>query len=401
MLKVGIIRETKNPPDTRTPLIPEHIHILEQKYPVKFYVQTSPDRCFKDEEYAQADVAVVESLADCDIIMGIKEIDPSVLLKNKTYVIFSHTIKQQPYNKQLLKTMVANKNRLIDYELLTDESGTRVAAFGFFAGMVGAHNGVYALGKKNHKWDLPRMYQSKDYEAILHSYNVIKDHPIKIVVTGTGRVASGAVKVLIDMGVKEIGKDDFLTNSFNHAVFTQLGVLDYYGWNEKETLTRDKIDKVSSLLHSTFMPYTQVADLLIHGIFWNENYPAFFTVKDMQSPTFKLKVIADIACDIAPFASIPCTIRPSTIENPVYGYNPQTGEETSPFQSEFIDVMAIDNLPNELPRDASKAFSQQLVNYVMPGLIMGQENSIIERAIITERGQLTPKYTYLKDYIKE
>jgi alanine dehydrogenase len=401
MIKIGIITETKNPPDTRTPLTPDHAADIQQKFPVKMYVQTSSIRCYSDQEYLDAGIELVDSVEHCDILMGIKEPKVESLIPNKTYLIFSHTIKKQPHNRKLLQAILEKNITLIDYEVLTDEAGNRLAAFGFFAGMVGAHNGIMAYGKRIGHDVLPRMHACRDYEEVKMFYSKMVLPPVKMVISGTGRVGNGAAKVLHDMHIKHVTPADFLEKEYPYPVYTQLGVLDYYTSDEPGGLTREMVDKHPEKITSAFLPFAKAAEVFIHGIFWSPTYPAFLTMEDMNSAEFKIKVIADIACDIAPEASLPSTIRASTIAEPVYGFDPRTGKEIPSCTPHGIDIMAIDNLPSELPRDASHAFSRQLTEYVLPAIIQSEHSAIIHRATITKNGHLESLYHYLTDYVND
>jgi saccharopine dehydrogenase (NAD+, L-lysine forming) len=401
MMKIGIIAETKNPPDTRTPLTPDHAAEIQRKFPVKIYVLTSPNRCYSDQEYIQAGIEVVDSVSHCDILMGIKEPKVESLIPGKTYLIFSHTIKKQPHNRHLLQAILEKNIRLIDYEVLTDEAGNRLAAFGFFAGMVGAHNGIMAYGKRIGHDVLPKMYACKDYEEVKMHYSRLALPPVKMVITGTGRVGNGAAKVLHDMHIRHVTPSEFLEKQYSYPVYTQLGVLDYYTSDEPGGLTREMVGQCPEKIKSAFLPFARVAEVFIHGIFWSPKYPAFLTLEDMKSSAFKVKVIADIACDIAPEASLPSTIRASSIADPVYGFDPATGQEIPPSSPHGIDIMAIDNLPSELPRDASHAFSRQLSEYVLPALIHSEHSGIIHRATIAKDGHLESLYHYLNDYVTD
>lgn len=400
-MKIGIIREGKNPPDARVPLTPMQCANLIHQKRLNLVVQTSPIRCYKDEEYSSLDVPVVADVADCDILLGVKEVPINQLIPNKTYLFFSHTIKKQAYNQQLLKNILAKNITLIDYEVLTNEKGQRVIAFGHFAGMVGAYNGLYTYGKRTETFDLKRMYQCHDYEEAAQQFKDLKLPPIKIVLTGTGRVAGGAVQVLKDMSIPQISPKVFLQKEFDHAVFTQLDCHHYVQRKNGADFNLHHFFKEPDQYKSIFAPYTKSADLMINGIYWDNKAPAFFTKQEMAAPSFKLKVIADVTCDIAPVSSIPSTLRATTIPDPVFGYDPKTTTETSPYQSNVIDMMTIDNLPNELPRDASKAFGEQFISSVLDDLLNPQSNGVTHRGTIAKRGKLTKLFSYLKDYANQ
>lgn len=400
MLKVGIIREGKVPSDARTPLSPGQCAQVQTSLPVHIVVQPSPVRCFKDEEYTAQGIELQEDISGCDIILGVKEVPVDWLIPEKNYLFFSHTIKKQPYNRPLLLAALSRKIRLMDYEVLTNENGERLVAFGYYAGVVGAHNALWTWGKRSGDFELPRMCETHDYAEILQAYQQTHLPPLRIVLTGSGRVASGAAKNLLDMGIRQVTPESFLTQAFTTPVFTQIHA-------EQYALPRDPnqvFDKKDYYQHgenyvSAFAPYYRRADIFINGIFYDKKAPAFFTVEEMQLPDFHIKVVADVTCDIMPGASVPCTIRPSKIADPVFGFDPKTGLETAPYLPGSVDVMAIDNLPSELPRDASVFFGDQLIKNIFPELIQGFQSAVLRRATIAEKGVLTSDFEYLQDYV--
>jgi len=399
-MKIGIIREGKTPPDSRVPLTPEHCVYVENHYPVNLVVQPSSIRCYSNEEYRKQAIELSDDFSDCDILMGVKEVPADDLIPAKTYFFFSHTIKEQAYNRNLLQAVLAKKIRLIDYEVLTNERGMRLIAFGQFAGMVGAHNALWTYGRRSGKFALGRMNDCHDYAEARRIYKTLTLPPVKIVLTGTGRVGGGAAAVLEDMGIQRVAPEAFLRGTFEKAVFTQLDCDNYAARKDGKAFEMTDFFKNPSLYKSVFQPFYQKSDILINGIFWDNQAPAFFTKEEMKSPDFRLRVIADVTCDIAPVASIPSTLRPCTIAEPVFGYDPQTEKETAPFQANAVDMMTIDNLPNELPRDASKAFGQQFIEHILAELFK-EKSSILERATVAENGALGEHFTYLKAYAEK
>jgi len=400
MLKVGIIREGKVPPDERVPLSPEQCAEAQASLPVQIVVQPSPIRCFKDGDYADQGIDLQEDMRDCDILMGVKEVPADWLIPEKTYLFFSHTIKKQPYNRSLLQAVLAKNIRLIDYEVLTNENGERLVAFGYYAGIVGAHNALWTWGRRSGQFSLPRLYESHDYAEMLRVYQQTPLPPLRIVLTGSGRVASGAAKNLLDMGIAQVSPEEFLTHDFTTPVFTQVHA-EHYVQHREPGQPFDKKDyyRHGENYASVFAPYYRRTDIFINGIFYDKKAPAFFTVSDMQQPDFHIRVVADISCDMMPGASVPCTIRPSKIADPVYGFDPATGLETAPYLSGSVDVMAIDNLPSELPRDASVFFGEQLLQYILPKFARICQSEVLRRATIAEKGSLTPAFEYLRDYV--
>lgn len=399
MIKFGIIREGKIPPDSRVPLTPQQGKAIRQTYAMDLVIQPAAGRCYTDEEYQKADLPMSEDLGDRDILLGVKEVPIEELIPNKTYLFFSHTIKKQPYNRELLQAIVAKHIRLIDYEVLTDDKGSRLIAFGKFAGMVGAHNALLTYGLRTGAFDLPRMNSFYDYADAKAWYKKIQWPKIKIVLTGTGRVGNGSALVLRDMGIKEISAEEFLSAKHSEAVFTQLKVKDYVAHPEQIPFTPKDFYQNPAAFQSIFAPFTRVADVMINGIYWDNAAPAFFTLEEMRDPAWKMNVIADVTCDIAPISSIPSTLRASTIEEPFFGFDPSTGKEIPPFSGRGVDMMTIDNLPNELPRDASKAFGEQFVQYILPEFFK-EKSDILLRATVAQGGDLGPHFEYLRDYLE-
>ena len=400
-LKIGIIRETKSPPDSRTPLTPSQCKIAESLFPVSFIVQPADFRCFSNQEYIEAGIQVQENISDSHILLSIKEVKPDTLLPNKTYCMFSHTIKEQAHNRILLQTILQKNIRLIDYELITEEKGNRLIAFGHFAGMVGAHNAIYTYGQRTQLFSLPRMKDLKDYADAQLIYTQTQFPPIKIIVTGTGRVGKGASQVLSDMGIIQVNKEDFLAQTYPFPVFCVLKTEDYIVDSLGQPIQKEEYHHNPQGYQSRFLPFAAIADIFINCIFWDNRAPKFFDFEDMAQPEFSIKVIADVTCDIAPLSSIPSTLRASTIPEPVYGVDPIHQKEIAPYQSHGIDVMAIDNLPNELPRDASVAFGEQVLKYLIPEFLKEKESPLLERAIIAKDGQLTPHFEYLQGFVNK
>jgi saccharopine dehydrogenase (NAD+, L-lysine-forming) len=327
--------------------------------------------------------------------MGIKEVPKEKLIPNKSYVFFSHTIKKQPHNRPLLQEALRKKIELIDYECLVWENGERILGFGHFAGVVGAHNGFYAYGKRNNLFHLKRAYECHSYEELLHEYRHIKLPPIKIAVTGTGRVAKGVYELLEKLHLRMVSVQDYLTKDFDEPVYVVLNTSQLYKRKDNGWFLRDDFHKHPEQYASSFLPFARVTDLFMNAIFWNPAAPAFFSREDMRQPDFKIKVIADITCDVN--GSVPATIRDATIANPVFGYNPFTEKEEPPYQPNCIDVMAVSNLPNELPRNSSEEFGDKLIEYVVEEMLVDRSH-IIERATIARDGKLMPRFSYLQDY---
>ncbi|UTW62890.1 alanine dehydrogenase [bacterium SCSIO 12741] len=400
-LKIGIIREGKTPPDERVPLAPEQVAAMMKEYPqVEWVVESSPIRRFKDEEYANLGVSVVTDLSDCDVLMGVKEVPKDQLIPGKTYFFFSHTIKKQPYNRDLLRKIMADKIRLIDYECLTNDKGRRLIGFGRYAGIVGAYNGLLAYGKRHGLYDLKPAWKCEDraeMEGELAKVKFDPANPPKMVLTGNGRVAHGAMEILSALSIKKVSADDFLTQSYDEAVYCQLRVTDYNKRKDGGEGSTAEFFEHPDLYTDDFMRFAQVSDLYFACHFWKDGSPYLFTREQAKSSDFKIEVVADISCDIdGPVAS---TLRPSTIADPLYGYLAESETETDWNNPAGITVMAVDNLPCELPKDASRDFGQEFIQNILPALLGDDPTSIIDRATITQDGELTSYYSYLADYV--
>lgn len=399
-MKIGIIREGKTPHDDRTPLTPAHcVQLIQRGFDV--IVQPNPLRCFSDDEYLQAGIKVQEDISDREILLGVKEVPIDLLIPGKIYFFFSHTIKKQPHNRKLLKAILQKKITLLDYEVLTTKQGMRLIAFGVYAGMVGAHNALYTFGHRTGAFDLPRMVDIHDYEKAKEIYKSLVIPPVRIVLTGTGRVSGGSAQVLRDMGIRQVEPEDYLRNSYEEAVFTQIDSDHYVDKNDDSPHDRADFHAHPEQYHSIFAPYFSRTDILINGIYWDNRAPQFFTLDEMKRPEFRIQVIADVTCDIAPASSIPSTIRASTIADPIYGFDPQTGFETDAFRPDAIDIMAIDNLPNEMARDASMGFGDQFMLSIEPELEHFHDSDIIRRGTIAAFGKLTQGFAYLQDYVDQ
>ncbi|VXD18250.1 NAD(P)-dependent oxidoreductase [Marinoscillum sp. 108] len=398
-IKIALIKEGKVPKDKRVALTPYQARQVMERFPeVDLVAQTSDIRCFTDQDYLNEGIQVVDSVDDCDILLGVKEVPIPNLIANKTYFFFSHTIKKQPYNQPLIREVISKKIRLIDYETLTDETGKRIIAFGRWAGIVGAYNGIWTFGKRYNLFDIRRASECFDLEDLKTEYEKVKLPAIKIALTGGGRVAKGAMEVLHGMNIRKVTPAAFIEEQFDYPVFTQLNTRDYHVRKDGGEFSRHEFYENPELYDADFLKYAKVTDLLIAAAFWDPNSPVLFKREDILKNDFKINIVADITCDIE--GSIPSTKKPSTIEDPVYDYNPSDNEVESAFTDEGnITVMAVDNLPCELPRDASESFGNELLNNVLPELLSDDSREVIKRATITAGGDLTPVYEYLRDYV--
>ncbi len=402
MTNIGIIREGRVPADRRTPLSPLQCKDLKNKFlDINIVVQPSPHRCFTDAEYEAEGISLQEDLTHCDILLGIKEVPINMLIPNKLYFFFSHTIKKQHYNRPLLQAILAKNITLIDYETLTNSKGERLVAFGRYAGLVGTYNALWTYGKRFALYDLKRAYQCFDKAEVFAALEKIKLPSIKIAITGGGRVANGAMELLDRVGVRKVSPKDYLQiTDFDEPVYTQLRSADYHAHKDGKPFDSADFYKNPQDFKSTFYPYATVTDLLIACAYWHPQAPKLFTDRQMQESDFKINIVADLTCDIN--GSIPCTKRATTIEKPIYDYNPFTQQIAPPLSEPTnITVMAIDNLPTEMPRDASSDFGNMMIDKVFPCLFGKDEQGIISRAIIADKGKLTNNFAYLQDFVNE
>lgn len=398
MINLGIIKEGKTPPDARVPLSPKQCVEVQKKFKnVKVFVQSSQVRKFADDEYKALGIPVVNDLNHCDILMGVKEVPIDMLLPNKHYFFFSHTIKKQPYNQKLLQAIIKKNIALTDYECLRSTANHRIIGFGKYAGIVGTFHGLRAFGLRNNLYSLKQPFECADRKEFNEELLKVKLPPIKIALTGSGRVAHGIIEILQQLNIREVGIRQYLTEKFIEPVFVQLGVTDYVKRIDGEKSLVQDFFKNPEHYKSDFFRFAKVTDLYLSGHFWGKGSPFIFTRAEAKHPDFKIKVVADISCDID--GPVACTIRPSTIDNPLFGYHPLEEKETEPFNKEAITVMAVDNLPCELPRDASEGFGEELIEKVFPHLFGNDEKKIIEHATITRNGALTNPFLYLSDYL--
>lgn len=399
-MKIGIIREGKMPSDARAALTPRQCAFIQKQFPdIKILVEPSQNRCFSDEDYRTEGIEISSDMAACDILLGIKEVPIPLLIPDKTYYFFSHTIKKQAHNRLLLKAILEKNIRIIDYEVLTDDNGARLIAFGKFAGMVGAHNGLLGYGLRTGTYTLPRLYQLTDYSVAKEGYKDVAFPPLRVVITGGGRVANGAVEVIQDAGFERISVEDFLTKTYNHPVFVRLHPADYAERIDGQPFDKKDYYRDPSVFRSTFDRFFDKTDLFINGIFYDARAPRFFELKDMSLDSFKIQVIADVSCDLMPYSSVPCTIRASKIVDPFFGFDKTTHQEVEPFADNAVTMMTIDNLPNELPRDASHFFGEQFTNLILPEILLEDFSEVLLRGTIAMDGVLRQSFMYLQDYV--
>ena len=401
---IGIIKESRSD-ENRTPLVPEHIKKLKSKYPyLNIVVQPSKKRCFSDDEYKSKGAIINEDLSDCSIIFGVKEIDTRVLMNNKTYIFFSHTYKlnKETLNnaqgtpgmdkKELLKSVLEKKIKLIDYENIRDKNSSRYLGFGRFAGIVGCYNTLNLCLELFNKQPLARAHRINSYERLISNLKNLYFPNMKVLVTGDGRVAKGVIEVLRQTNIKEVSKEKFQNDNFDNPVFCNLETKDYVVSNLNKEFDLNHFIKYPKEYKSCALQYLKEADVFISAHYWDPTSPKIFNQNDLNKLNH-LKVVGDITCDVD--GSVPTTIRSSTIDKPNFYIDRNTFKETI---GEGLAIMAVDNLPSELPRDSSKEFGDGIVNEVIP-YILNEDDGRILNATITQNGSFLEKYNYLHDYI--
>ncbi|OEJ99000.1 alanine dehydrogenase [Flavivirga aquatica] len=397
-LKFVIIKERKSPPDRRVVFSPSKLEEAQKLFPeATFKVESSDIRAFSDEQYKRKGLEVVENINDCDVMIGVKEVPIDTLIPNKKYFFFSHTIKKQPYNRKLLKTILEKNIELFDHETIVNDKGFRLIGFGRYAGIVGSYNGFRAWGLKYNSFNLPKAGTLPNQDALIKELNSIRLPNIKILLTGSGKVSNGVQEMLDAMRIKSISVNEYLNNTFNEPVYCKIDVLAYN--KRKDGTILDNIDFFNNpeAYESDFMRFAKVTDYYIAGHFYGDRAPYLYTRDDVKSSDFNIKVVADISCDVdGPVAT---TLRASTIAEPIYGYDPETEREVDYKDDKAIVVMAVDNLPCELPKDASEGFGDMFLQHVIPAFFNGDKDGILKRSKITENGKLTEHFAYLQDYI--
>ncbi|WGD35160.1 NAD(P)-dependent oxidoreductase [Olleya sp. YS] len=397
-MKFAIIKERKNPPDRRVVFSPDDLKKLQADFSqAEVIVETSDIRVFNDADYKKLGFQVSENVSDAEVMFGVKEVPIEALIPNKKYFFFSHTIKKQPYNRKLLQAILEKNIELYDHETIVKQNGARLIGFGRYAGLVGAYNGFRALGLRDRLFNLPKVETLDDLDHVKQELDKITIPNIKILLSGTGKVAKGAKEILDHLKIKEVSDALYLTTEFSEPVYCMVDVMEYNKRKDGKVGNKYAFYKDPSNYESNFMPYAKQTDFFIAGHFYGDGAPYLFTREDAKHPEFRINLVADISCDIdGPVAS---TIRPSTIADPFYGYHPETEHEVAYNHKDAITVMAVDNLPCELPKDASEGFGDMFLKHVIPAFFNNDADGVLKRAKMTENGQLTKRFSYLQDYV--
>jgi alanine dehydrogenase len=398
-MKFGIIKERKNPPDRRVVFSPGKLKEFKKQFTeAQLLVESSDIRVFKDEQYIDAGLEISENMSSCDVLFGVKEVPVGALIPNKKYFFFSHTVKKQPYNRDLLNAVLEKNITLYDHETIIKKNGTRLIGFGRYAGIVGAYNGFRAIGLKNESFNLPKAVTLDSRQELIAALNAIELPNLKIFLTGNGKVAYGAKEMLDAMHIKKVGVAEYISQTFEEPVYCLADVLDYNKRKEGMNTNNKHFYTHPEAYVSDFMRFAKVTDFFIAGHYYGNGAPYLYTRENARSADFNIKFVADISCDVdGPVAS---TLRASTIADPIYGYNPITESEVDFKDKDAIVVMAVDNLPCELPKDASEGFGEMFLENVIPAFFNGDKDGVLKRAKMTENGKLTERFSYLQTYIE-
>ena len=407
-ITLSIIKEARID-ENRTPLVPSQIsNLLVKLSNLKIIVQPSKNRCFKDEDYLKAGAEITDDLSNADIILGVKEVEISKLIENKTYLFFSHTSKVRQYinkatqdkaiiyKKELLREVIKKNVTLIDYENIRSISGEayRYLGFGRFAGIAGCYNTLNLYLKLQNKQLLPRAFEINSYEKIKELISNQTFNKLKILQTGRGNVAKGSMEVLKLANIKQISIKDYLNKKYDEAVFCNISTREYIERIDGKNFSYQDLFLNPHEYRSKIKNFLFDTDVLICGHYWDSRFPKFFSSNQINE--FKnLKIIGDITCDIN--GAIPTTIRSTTIAKPYYSIDINSMKEIN-LGNKGIAVMAVDNLPSELPRDSSKEFGDNLISEVLPYLI-DKDDGRISRGTTASNGKFCSKFAYLNDFI--
>ena len=400
-MKIGLIKETKVPEDNRVALSPVQVAKLNKEFPEsEIIVQSSDIRAFSDEEYRKAGVRVVGDMSECDVLFGIKEAKIDSLIPNKHYFFFGHIAKMQEYNRPLLQAMLAKNLTFSDYEYLVDKNGERVCAFGWWAGVVGVYYTLRGYLLREGRNSLPkpgRTFTLAQMRTILATAQLPN---VKILITGNGRVAQGATYVMRECRAMELTYEQFMSDEpVNTLSFYRASVNELVKRKDGKPFDRNDFRNNPEKYESDFIKFAKHTDIYIPCHFWDPKAPVYLEQEDFQKYNLPIKMIGDITCDIC--GGIKSTIRPATHAEPYYDFNPVTCKEELPFSSpDNITVMAVDTCPNALAIDASEYFGDMLTEYVFKPLLRGEgeRSNVIRKSTIVCDGELTEKFSYLKDY---
>ena len=407
-ITLSILREARID-ENRTPFSPAQISNLLNKFSnLKIIVQPSKRRCFKDEDYLKAGAHITDDLSSADIIFGVKEVKLSTLIKDKTYLFFSHTSKVRQYigqiiedksiiyKKELLRKVIKKNITLIDYENVRNISGEgyRYLGFGRFAGIIGTYNTLNLYLKLYNKQPLPRAFEINNYEQIKKLISKQNFNKLKILLTGSGRASKGAIEMLKHANIRQVSINDYLNKKYDEAIFSNISAKKHVERNDGKASSYQDFILNPHEYNYKIKNYLFDTDMFIACHYWDPKFPKLFSQKEISK--FKnLKIIGDVTCDMN--GSVPTTIRSTSIAKPYYSINTDSLKEIE-LGNKGIAVMAVDNLPSELPRDASEEFGSGVISEILPYLI-DQDDGRINRATTALNGKFCSKFTYLNDFI--
>lgn len=397
-IKIGIIQERKSPPDFRVPLTPAQCKQVRNQFPqIEITVESSPHRCFADQEYANQGISISSDVSQCDVLFGVKEVPIDALIPSKKYFFFSHTLKKQPYNAKLLAAILDRKISLIDYEALKGADGKRIIGFGRYAGIVGVYEGVRTFGLKHNRFNLPSPITLSGREEFDAIFKRVDLGNIRIVVTGWGRVGNGAQEMMDLLNLKRVSPEEFLQNPNESGVYTHIDTPEMYARIDGTNFSKSDFYSNPNLYKSSLGEYVKHADIYFACHLWNAKNPILLDQSFFQLNT-RCKVVADVSCDLN--GPIACTIRASKVSDSVFGYDPKTGLEVDFRNENAVAVMSIDNLPCELPKDASEDFGNEIIKSILPALLNNDADGILWKGTETTlEGTLTPHFEYLTEYV--
>ena len=431
-LCVGILKEAKEE-ERRAPLTPQDVNWLIKRG-INVEIESSRSRIFKDWEYRKAGSRVLTRFREARLLLGIKAPHPEDLYRNKIYLVFSHTMKGQAQNMPLIRGCLEKNITLIDYEKIVDMHNKRLVYFGRFAGICGVIDSLHYLGNKlewkgirnpfsliqpAHRYDslhdLKRAMVKLDNEIRTRGFDK-KSSPFIIGITGHGHVSSGVTEILAALNPMEIHPKDmrrFLKHQrgMRHRIY-KIAFLreekyrskDGKGFYYEEYLGHP--ERFESNLDN-YLPYI---NMFIHASYWDRRYPRTVTKKMIhrlsRKKPFRLDFIGDISCDIG--GSVELTYKTTTPDEPTFTYDPAKKKFVDGYKSPGITVLAVDNLPTELPKDASQEFSGLIRDYVYQIAAHGVRDltehaalpAEIRRAVIAQGTRLTRGFRYLAKWVR-
>ena len=431
-LVVGVLRETYDESERRVPLIPSDVKWLKSKG-IKVEVESSKNRVFKDEEYKKAGAKVRKRLKQANLILGVKQPEIKNIIKDRIYMVFSHTIKGQSANMPLLKEFIKKRVTLIDYEKITDVYGRRLVYFGRFAGICGLVDSLYYLGRKLEYKGIRNPFESlrpahqygslkQVLQAMVRVYKNIQRKgidsrisPFIVGIIGHGHVSRGVQEVLEPLNPVEVHPKDML-NFIRHQKYVRDRIYKIVFLREEKLRSKDgsgfyfeEYLRHPEEFESNMDVYLPYLNILFHTSYWDNRFPRLVTRNMVdrlsRKANFRLEFIGDISCDVN--GSVELTYKSTTPDNPVFTYNPKKQIFVDGCKQDGITILAVGNLPAELPKDSSRHFSNLIRDYVYQIAAHGKRDITnhtaipkeVRKAVLTQDGRLTPKFTYFRQYL--